>query len=113
MTVTTHEALFATMPPETRARLEAIQAEVERRVPGAQRCIAYKMPAFRKGRIFFYFAGFKTHIGIFPPVSDPALVAELAPYHGPKGNLRFLLKDPLPLDLIGRVAATLALEYAK
>ncbi len=111
MSFKTHDDYFATMPPEVRVRLEAIQAEVERRVPDAQRCVGYKMPAFRKGKIFFYFAGFKKHIGIFPPVREPALVTELVPWRGPKGNLSFPLQEPLPLDLIGRVAEALAREY--
>lgn len=107
-----HEDYFATMPADTRARLEAIQAEVERLVPGAARCIAYQMPAFRLRRVFFYFAGFRKHVGVYPPVRDPALVAETAPWRGPKGNLAFPLNEPLPLDLIGRVAQALAREYA-
>jgi uncharacterized protein YdhG (YjbR/CyaY superfamily) len=113
MSFATHEDYLATMPPEIRARLEAIQGEVERRVPNTQRCIGYKIPAFRKGIIFFYFAGFKKHIGIFPPVRDPALAAETARWRGPKGNLSFPLSEPLPLDLIGRVAEALAREYAR
>ncbi len=107
-----HEDHFATCEPAVRERLLAIQAEVERRVSGAERCNGYKMPAFRLKRIFFYFAGFKKHIGVYPPVSGPeALLAKLAPYRGPKGNLTFPHKDPLPLDLIGDVAEELAARY--
>jgi uncharacterized protein YdhG (YjbR/CyaY superfamily) len=117
VTLTIHEDHFATVPPEVRPLLEAIQAEVERVVPGAQPCISYQMPAYRtgekRGRVFFYFAAFKKHIGVYPPVYDPALVAELAPWRGPKGNLIFPLKDPLPMELIGRVAAALAAQYAR
>ena len=107
-----HEEHFAAREPAVRERLLAIQAEVERRVPGAERCIGYKMPAFRLKRIFFYFAGFKKHIGVYPPVNGPDdLLARLAPYRGPKGNLTFPHKDPLPLDLIGDVAEELAARY--
>jgi uncharacterized protein YdhG (YjbR/CyaY superfamily) len=117
MTLVSHDDYFATVPPEVRPLLEAIRAEVERLVPDAQRCIGYQMPAYRtgekKGRVFFYFAAFKKHIGVYPPVCDPALVAELAPWRGPKGNLIFPLKDPLPIDLIGRVAAALAQQYVR
>lgn len=109
-----HAALFAGLASEPRARLEAIRAEAERRVPGARRCIAYKMPALKQGRVFFYFAAFKQHIGIYPPVTQPAaLVEELARWRGPKGNLSFPHSEPLPLDLIGRVAEALAAQYAK
>lgn len=78
-------------------------------MPQATRCIAYQMPALKAGRVFFYFAAFKHHIGLYPPVhGPPELLAEIAPYAGPKGNLAFPHKAPLPLDLIGRVAAGLA-----
>ena len=114
MSEATHEDHFATCGPEVSRRLSAIQAEVERRVPGATRCIAYRMPAFRRGKVFFYFAGFKRHIGIYPPLNAPAdLVKKLAPYRGPKGNLSFPHDAPLPLDLIGAVAEGLAAEYGR
>ena len=114
MNEATHEDHFAACAPEVRRRLSAIQAEVERRVPGASRCIAYRMPAFRRGKVFFYFAGFKRHIGIYPPLNAPAdLVARLGPYRGPKGNLSFPHDAPLPLDLIGEVAEALASAYGR
>lgn len=113
MTIESHEAYFATLAPAVRERLERIQQTVERRVPGAQRCISYQMPAFRQRRVFLYFAAFKKHIGVYPPVTDDvALIAETARYRGPKGNLSFPLNEALPLDLIGRVAEALAAQYA-
>ena len=82
-------------------------------MPDASRCISYKMPAFKQERVFFYFAAFKNHIGVYPPVTkDAALIKELAPYRGEKGNLSFPLGEPLPFELIGRVALALAREYA-
>lgn len=109
-----HAAYLAACTPEIRERLLAVRAALEDAVPGAERTIAYQMPALRKGRIVSYFAAFKQHIGIYPPVRAPAeLVAELAPYAGPKGNLSFPHKDALPLELIGRVGAALAAQYAR
>lgn len=113
MSFTAHDEYFANCPAEARAWLEQVQQEVERRVPGATRCIGYNMPAFRQQRVFFYFAAFKKHLGVYPPVTDDAaLVAETAPYRGPKGNLSFPYRQALPLDLIGRVAQALAAQYA-
>ncbi|WGM30550.1 DUF1801 domain-containing protein [Brevundimonas sp. NIBR11] len=95
-----------------RDRLKAKQAEIERRVPAAERCIGYKMPAYRLRRIFFYFAGFKKHIGVYPPLHEPQeLLERLTPYRGPKGNLIFPHKASLPIDLIGEVAQRLAARY--
>jgi uncharacterized protein YdhG (YjbR/CyaY superfamily) len=109
-----HESFFFAASPEARLRLEAIQALVEQLVPGADRCVSYGMPAFRLGKVFFYFAAFKKHIGIYPPLKEPAtLVEELAAYRGPKGNLSFPHSVPLPLELIGRVAEALANQYGR
>ena len=109
-----HAEYLAAATPEARMRLEAIRQEAERRVPGTERTIAYQMPALRKGLTIVYFAAFKKHIGIYPPVSAPAeLIEELAPYRGPKGNLSFPLDEPLPLELIGRVVEALAAQYGK
>lgn len=109
-----HDQYLEGLPAILRELLEQVRAEAERQAPGAERCIAYRMPALRKGRVFFYFAAFKKHIGIYPPVTHPAaLVEELAPWRGPKGNLSFPLDQPLPLELIGRVARALAAQYAK
>jgi uncharacterized protein YdhG (YjbR/CyaY superfamily) len=108
-----HEQYFASVPPDVRAILSRIQAVVESQVPEASRCISYNMPAFKLKRTFFYFAAFKKHIGVYPPVtSDAVLIEALAPYRGEKGNLSFPLNKPIPYELIGRVAAALAKQYA-
>jgi uncharacterized protein YdhG (YjbR/CyaY superfamily) len=109
-----HESYFATIQTDIRSRLELIQTEVELRVPGATRCIGYNMPAFRQRSVFFYFAAFKKHIGVYPPLTgNQALLAETAGFRGPKGNLSFPHNRELPLALIGRVAAALAAQYSR
>jgi uncharacterized protein YdhG (YjbR/CyaY superfamily) len=109
-----HDDLLDSVSPGSRQRLQAIQQAVEHRVADAERCVSYGMPAFRKHKVFFYFASFKNHIGVYPPVSRPeALVDELGPYRGPKGNLIFPHDKPLPIELIGRVAEALAEQYSR
>jgi uncharacterized protein YdhG (YjbR/CyaY superfamily) len=107
-----HEEYFGTQLPLLRQRLELIQKEVERQIPGATRTISYNLPAFKKGQTFFYFAAFKKHIGVYPPVTDDlALIQETQALRGPKGNLSFPHNAALPLPLIGRVAVALAAQY--
>lgn len=110
-----HSEYIKQAPAAVKPILASIQAKVESLLPDAERCISYNMPAYRAGkagRTFFYFAAFKKHIGIYPPVkTDAKLIRELKPYSGPKGNLSFSLDQPLPLDLIGRVAVALHREY--
>lgn len=106
----TIDEYLETVPAESRAVLQQIRRRVQALVPEAEETISYGMPAFRLKKVFFFFAAFKKHIGIYPPVQDPALVEELAPYRGPKGNLSFPLDEPIPHELIGRVAVALARE---
>lgn len=114
MPFTSHEDYFKSVPPKSRRLLRAIQAKVEALIPAATRCISYNMPAYKHGRVFFYFAAFKKHIGIYPPVTqDDRLIRELAPYRNEKGNLAFPFDEALPIDLIGRVAQALFRDHKK
>jgi uncharacterized protein YdhG (YjbR/CyaY superfamily) len=107
-----HGAYFESVAPEVCPLLASIQAKVESLLPEVTRCISYNMPAFKAKRVFFYFAAFKKHIGVYPPVThDTALLREIAPFRGEKGNLSFPLNQPLPIELIGRVALALHREY--
>jgi uncharacterized protein YdhG (YjbR/CyaY superfamily) len=93
--------------------LQRIRAIVREEAPAAQETISYRIPAFLQGGALFYFAAFKKHIGIYPPVrGDAALLEALAPYHGPKGNLSFPLADAMPYELIRRVARQRVRENA-
>jgi uncharacterized protein YdhG (YjbR/CyaY superfamily) len=94
----------AQAPPATRPILQKIRAIVRDEAPGAEERISYRMPAFFQGGAVIYFAPFRHHIGMFPPVKgDAALEKALAKYRGAKGNLRFPLGDPMPYPLIRRV----------
>ena len=113
MPFASHEAYFASLPEHHRARLLDIQAEVERCVPTAVRCISYNMPAFKQAQTFFYFAAFKNHVGVYPQlVDDKPLIRATAAFRGPKGNLSFPHNNELPLALIGEVAMALAVQYS-
>ena len=51
-----------------------------------------------------YFAAFKNHIGLYPPVKgDASLVKAVSTYAGEKGNLQFPLDQPIPYGLIERI----------
>ena len=62
------------------------------------------MPTFALRGILIHFAAFKNHIGLYPPVrGDEQLLADVAPYRGEKGNLKFPLDEPIPYALISRI----------
>jgi uncharacterized protein YdhG (YjbR/CyaY superfamily) len=95
---------LAKFPPDVRTILDRIRLTIHRAAPEAQESISYQMPAFTQSGVLVYFAAFKSHIGVYPPVSgDAALEKATSPYAGEKGNLRFPLNQPIPYGLIERI----------
>ena len=95
---------IAAFPPEVQAILERIRSTIRNAAPDAHEIISYRMPAFTQNGILVYFAAFKKHIGLYPPVAgDASLEKATAPYAGEKGNLKFPLDQPIPYDLIERL----------
>jgi uncharacterized protein YdhG (YjbR/CyaY superfamily) len=95
---------LASFPTDVQAILERIRQTIRRAAPKAQETISYRMPAFMQDGVVLYFAAFKNHIGLYPPVSGDARIEKaIAPYAGEKGNLRFPLDQPIPYDLIERI----------
>jgi len=100
----TIDEYIAAFSPDVQAILEKIRAIAREAAPGAIEKISYQMPALARNGNLIYFAAFKKHIGLFPPVQgDAKLQREIAPYKGEKGNLKFSLDQPMPYELIGRI----------
>jgi uncharacterized protein YdhG (YjbR/CyaY superfamily) len=90
--------------PDVQRVLQRIRATVHKAAPAAEETISYQMPAFTQNGILVYFAAFKAHIGLYPPVrGDTAIEKAVAPYAGEKGNLRFPLDETIPYGLITRI----------
>lgn len=95
---------IAAFSPEIQTILERIRLTIRQAAPDAEETISYRMPAFRLNGIVVYFAAFKKHIGLYPPVKgDAKLEASVSTYAGEKGNLRFPLDQPIPYQLIERI----------
>jgi uncharacterized protein YdhG (YjbR/CyaY superfamily) len=95
---------IAAFSPDVQAILERIRLTIRKAAPGAQETISYRIPAFTQHGVLVYFAAFKNHIGLYPPVSgDARLEKAISPYANEKGNLRFPLNQPIPCDLIERI----------
>ncbi|HVB31211.1 MAG TPA: DUF1801 domain-containing protein [Gemmatimonadaceae bacterium] len=98
------DAYIAAARVEVQPILKKIRRAIAAAAPEAKEIISYRMPAFRQHGILLYVGVFKHHIGLFPPVArDARLAKALAPYAGPKGNLRFPLDQPIPYALITRI----------
>lgn len=92
-------------PPKVQAILRRIREVVRAAAPEAQEAISYRIPVYRQNGVLLYFAAFRSHIGLYPPVrGDDRLAKALARYAGEKGNLRFPFDEPIPYGLIRRIA---------
>jgi uncharacterized protein YdhG (YjbR/CyaY superfamily) len=105
---------IAAFPPEVQSILKKIRQTIRRAAPKAEEKISYRIPAFTLDGDLIYFAAFKSHIGMYPPVDgDEKLSKELARYRGEKGNLKFPLDEPMPFALISRVVKFRVKEHLK
>lgn len=101
---TTIDGYIARFPADVQANLQEVREAIRRAAPDFEEVISYQMPAFKQHGILVYFAAWKEHIGLYPPISgDKAIEKAIARYAGPKGNLRFPLDEPMPLKLIERI----------
>jgi uncharacterized protein YdhG (YjbR/CyaY superfamily) len=105
---------IAAFSPEVQSILEKIRLTIRQAAPGAEEKISYRMPAFTLDGDLIYFAAFKKHIGIYPPVrGDENLRKETSRYRGEKGNLKFPLDEPIPYGLIRRLVKFRVKEHLK
>ena len=104
---------IAGFPIEVRVKLEKIRATIRKAAPQAEEVISYQIPAFRfVGRPFIYFAAYKNHLSVYPaPRGVAEFAEELAGYEGGKGTVQFPLDQPVPYDLIRRIAKFRVKEY--
>lgn len=97
----TIDEYIESFPPETQVILEKIRQLIRKRAPKAEEVISYGIPAFKlNGKYLIYFAGYKTHIGIYPIRKSNK---ELEPYLSGKATARFPLTKPFPFDLVEKI----------
>ena len=97
-------AYISQFPADVQKVLQKVRETIRSAAPEAKEVISYQMPAFRQRNILVYFAAWKKHIGLYPPITgDAAIEKALAKYAGPKGNLQFPFDEPIPYDLIRRI----------
>ena len=102
---------IGSFPADVRAIIERIRSIILAVEPEADEVISYGMPALRQHGVLVYFAAFKAHVGFYPPVrGDARLVEAASRYAGKKGNLRFPLDEPMPLELIRDLTRQRVLE---
>ena len=101
---TTIDDYIADSPPHVQPLLEKVRATIRKAAPGAEEAIKYQIPTFVLNGNLIHFAGWNSHIGLYPG-SKPIEVFkdELAKYELSKGTLKFPLDKPIPYGLIGKI----------
>jgi uncharacterized protein YdhG (YjbR/CyaY superfamily) len=101
----TIDEYIAGFPPDIQEILEKIRLTIREVAPGAEEAIKYQMPTFILKGNLVHFAAFKNHIGFYPtPTGTEKFQKELSVYKGAKGSVRFPLDQPIPFDLIRKIA---------
>ena len=112
---TTVDEYIADSSKDQQKLLKQIRATIKKALPGSGQRISYGLPCFTldDSPVFFY-AAFTHHVSVYPvPREHPAFKKELSAYKGGKGTAQFPLDEPLPLDLIARIAKFRMDEKAK
>ncbi|HEY1659636.1 MAG TPA: DUF1801 domain-containing protein [Candidatus Sulfotelmatobacter sp.] len=110
---------IAAQPESARAILERVRDAIRKAIPAAEETISYKIPAYRlkseilNGETILYFAGWKNHYSLYPITASviAEFKDEFASYEvNNKGTLRLPLSEPVPVQLIARIAKFRAKE---
>ena len=101
---------IATFPPEVRTVLAEVRRTLHAAVPGAEEAMRYDIPTLTlDGRSLVHFAGWKHHVSVYPvPDGDADYERAMAPHRSGASTAKFPLDEPIPLDLVGRIARLLA-----
>lgn len=95
------------VPESVRPALQSVRERIRETVPDAEERISYGIAGFRlDGKMLMYIGGWTSHVSMYPiPDVDDELGAEIDRYRAGKGTLKFPVGEPMPLDLVGRLAA--------
>lgn len=92
-------------PENARKHLIELRECLKKAAPHAEESLKWSMPAFSLGRVLFTYAAFKNHVGLYPtPSAMQKFEAELENYKTGKGSIQFPLDEPLPKQLITKIA---------
>ena len=102
---TTIDEYIAAQPAEVQEILQKVREVVRTAGPQTTEAISYGMPTFKLHGNLVHFGAFKTHLGFYPvPSGLEQFKAELAPYKGGKGSVQFPYNQPIPYELISKIA---------
>ncbi len=108
------DAYIQSFPADIQEKLQAVRSAIHTAIPQAQEKISWQMPTYYfKGNVV-HFAAHTRHIGFYPGASGiEVFKTDFAAYKSSKGAVQFPFNEPLPLELIARVAIYRAEENSR
>ena len=108
------EEYIAQQPEYTQLYLRQINKIIRSALPDAVQKISWSMPTYWKKQNLIQFAASKNHVGLYPgPEAVEAFADRLQGYKTSKGTIQLPYNRPLPLDLIGEIAAWCGKEHGE
>ena len=107
MSFTSVDEYIAAQPASAQRALKRVRAAIREALPQAQEVIAYHIPAYKLGNAsVLQFAASKEHYALYLATEPIVKVFgdELRYCKVGKGTIRFSFGDPVPEDLIQRIA---------
>lgn len=102
--VKTVDEYIGRFPNDVQKVLQAVRDTIKAAAPEAKESIAYGMPAYKLNGPLVYFAGYKSHVGLYAtPSGHAAFAEELSKYKQGKGSVQFPIDQEMPLELISRI----------
>ena len=103
---TTVDAYIASAPARARPHLRRMRQILAEAAPHAEQVIKWNTPFFVEPRFLFGFSAHKAHLGFAPTAAAMKHFArELADHPATKNTVTLPYADPLPEDLLRRMAA--------
>jgi uncharacterized protein YdhG (YjbR/CyaY superfamily) len=93
-------------PSDVKRALLTIRETVRAAVPLAEEVISYGIPTFKlNGKNMLHYGPGKHHIGVYAtPDGHAEFEEELSKYKRGKGSVQFPIEEPMPLELVKRIA---------
>lgn len=102
----TVDEYIAVAPMQAREKLHEIRAILKEVAPNAKEAIKWGQPLLEEKRILFAYSAHKTHINFMPTRSTvDVFKAELANYTIGRDTIQLPYNQPLPKELIVKIAA--------
>ncbi len=84
--------------------VQQLRGDLKKMVPEATEKMAYGIPTLTLNGNLIHFAGYKSHVALYPGSEAIAIFSEdLTNYQTSKGTIQFPIDKDLPMDLIEKV----------